>query len=59
MVGVNLRLRYNPRDGDDLYLVYDRSHASRPAAPDLAGWPTAGSALILKYSRTFTFSRHE
>jgi hypothetical protein len=54
MVGLNFRLRYNPREGDDLYLVYDHSHDTRRAAPDLAPSPTAGSTLILKYSRTFT-----
>lgn len=54
MVGINLRLRYNRREGDDLYLVYDRSHATRSAPPGLAASPTAGSTLILKYSRTFT-----
>jgi hypothetical protein len=54
LVGVNLRLRYNPREGDDLYVVYDhsvatvldRTHGTPPGA--------TGRTLLLKYSRTFT-----
>jgi len=44
----NLRLRYNPREGTDLYLVYDESlntdrHRQEPALPR-----SSGRALMLK-----------
>ncbi len=52
-VGVNLRLRYNPREGTDLYLVYndllntDRERG-QPALPLFSE-----RTLLLKYSTTF------
>jgi opacity protein-like surface antigen len=54
IVGVNLRLRYNPREGDDLYVVYDHSVSTVPIGAALATAGTAGRTLLLKYSRTFT-----
>jgi hypothetical protein len=52
-VGVNLRLRYNPREGTDLYLVYnDLLNTGRervqPALPR-----SSERTLLLKYSTTF------
>lgn len=49
----NIRFRYNPRDGNDFYLVYDeRLHTSRerttPALPF-----TASRTVLLKYTYTF------
>jgi hypothetical protein len=54
LLGWNLRFRYNPREGDDLYLVYD--HSLRTARSGLDPLPprTDARALMLKYSRTFT-----
>jgi hypothetical protein len=54
-VGANLRARYNPAEGNDLYLVYnhglntDRDRLT-PALP-----LTSEHTLLVKYSRTFTF----
>jgi hypothetical protein len=49
----NIRFRYNPRDGNDFYLVYDeRLHTNRtrktPALPF-----TASRTVLLKYTYTF------
>ncbi|MEW6363276.1 MAG: DUF5916 domain-containing protein [Acidobacteriota bacterium] len=48
----NARLRYNPREGVDLYLVYnDVLNTNRPAA----GLPRSDSrAVLLKYTYTFS-----
>jgi hypothetical protein len=54
LLGVNLRLRYNPREGNDLYVVYDQSVATAPTGPGVVVPGTAGRTLLLKYSRTFT-----
>jgi hypothetical protein len=50
----NLRLRYNPREGEDLYLVYD--HSFNTARTGLEPLPprTDRQAFVAKYSRTFT-----
>jgi hypothetical protein len=53
VVGVNLRIRYNPREGDDLYLVYDHSLRMDRRKPDPVPPLTDRRALLLKYSRTF------
>jgi hypothetical protein len=54
LVGVNLRLRYNPREGTDLYLVYDHSLNTDRFAYDPAPPRTASRTLLLKFARTFT-----
>jgi hypothetical protein len=51
----NIRFRYNPREGNDLYLVYNEvlntDRAGKVPYP-----PSSGSrALLLKYSYTFNF----
>jgi hypothetical protein len=53
-LGWNLRFRYNPREGDDLYVVYD--HSLRTARSGLDPLPprTEARAFMVKYSRTFT-----
>ncbi len=50
---VNLRLRYNPREGSDFYLVIDQGfHTDRLA--DLPGRPfTSRRSLLAKYTYTF------
>ncbi len=50
----NIRFRYNPHEGNDLYLVYDEGiNADRDAADPLM--PRSGSrTVMLKYSYTFT-----
>ena len=49
----NLRLRYNPREGNDLYLVYNLGantdrFAYVPERPSIES-----QVLLIKYSRTF------
>ena len=50
----NIRFRYNPRDGNDFYIVYDEGlNTSRtrliPTLPF-----TASRTVLLKYTYTFT-----
>jgi hypothetical protein len=47
----NLRLRYNFKDGHDLYLVWNEDFASRRQA-DLA-LPRGNQTMVVKYSYTF------
>ena len=52
---LNFRLRFNPREGNDLYLVYNETlftdrFASTPAQPF-----SRDRAILLKYSYTFLF----
>lgn len=49
---VNARLRFNPREGHDLYLVYDNSHSYNSNDPTLNQ-----QTFLLKYSYTFDLSR--
>ena len=51
--GVNLRLRYNPREGTDLYLVYNDllNTAVGREQPPLPR--SSERSLLLKYSTTF------
>ncbi len=55
-VDANIRFRYNPREGIDLYLVYNESlnmdrYRIHPALPF-----TAGRTMLLKF--TYTFNLH-
>jgi len=52
---LNLRFRYNPREGNDLYLVYNEQFNSNryrevPILPT-----TVNRTIIAKYTHTFTF----
>ncbi|MCC7265530.1 MAG: carbohydrate binding family 9 domain-containing protein [Candidatus Latescibacteria bacterium] len=54
-VGLNLRLRYNRREGDDFHLVYDQGlntdrRRLAPARPR-----TANRTVLLKYTRTYAY----
>ena len=49
---VNARFRYNPREGHDLYLVYDNSHSYDSRDPTLNQ-----QTFLLKYAYTFDLSR--
>lgn len=54
---INFRLRYNPKDGNDLYLVYNEELNS---GVDLANREVPFSktrAIILKYVHTFHIGR--
>ncbi len=50
---VNLRLRYNPREGTDLYLVYNDNLNSDRQREDPALPLSSTRAVLLKYSITF------
>jgi hypothetical protein len=51
----NLRLRYNPREGNDLYLVFNEILNTRRAGK-IPYPPLSGSrAILLKYSYTFDY----
>ncbi len=52
-VGVNVRLRLNPREGTDLYLVYSEGLRTELRSADPVPPRSRGRALLLKYSRTF------
>jgi len=51
----NVRFRFNPREGNDLYLVYNEvvntERLGKVPSPPLSG----GRAILLKYSYTFNF----
>lgn len=54
-VGLNVRLRYNPREGNDLYIVFNdglntNRHSTVPVQP-----LSNGRAVLLKYTYTFNF----
>jgi hypothetical protein len=49
----NLRLRYNPKEGNDLYIVYNEDFNSNRKR-ELPNLPFSNSrALLLKYTYTF------
>ncbi len=52
-VAANLRLRYNPREGVDLYLVYNETLKTGPRVPGLPSPGFGGRAIMLKYTYTF------
>ncbi|MEF8817406.1 MAG: DUF5916 domain-containing protein [Salinibacter sp.] len=53
----NLRFRYNPRQGNDLYVVYnERLNSDRSAGPQRPRLPrSAQRAVVLKYNYTFNW----
>jgi hypothetical protein len=49
----NLRFRYNPRDGNDFYIVYDEGlNFNRSRLTPTLPWST-GRTILLKYTHTF------
>ncbi|MDF1559869.1 MAG: DUF5916 domain-containing protein [Bacteroidales bacterium] len=51
----NLRFRYNPREGNDFYLVWDEGLNSDPTR-EIPRLPlTSGRTILLKYTYTFRF----
>jgi hypothetical protein len=55
LITANIRLRYNPREGTDLYIVFNddlNTNRSREVPP-LPGY--SSRALLIKYSYTFNF----
>ena len=54
-ISTNIRFRFNPREGNDFYVVYDEgmnTHLMRetPSLP-----VSSGRTILLKYSYTFRF----
>lgn len=49
----NLRLRYNPREGNDLYLVYNEEFNTDRFKNDLISPFSRGRTIMLKYTYTF------
>jgi hypothetical protein len=54
-VGVNLRLRYNFREGSDLWLVYDERFNTEREAPDGLPQLPLSEARVLRVKLTHTF----
>jgi len=54
---VNLRLRYNPREGNDLYVVYNHGLVTDRFGYDPARPLTDNQTLLIKYSHTLRLER--
>ena len=56
LLSPNVRLRYNPTEGSDLYVVYNEGRLTdrRPSDPDLSRLPRLQArTILLKYTYTF------
>jgi hypothetical protein len=51
----NARFRYNPREGSDLYIVYNEGIDSSIRANFLTDHENENRTLLLKYTYTFAF----
>ena len=49
----NIRFRYNPREGNDLYLVYDEGLNTNRYREDPVLPVTGNRTVMLKYNYTF------
>ncbi|NEW84251.1 MAG: carbohydrate binding family 9 domain-containing protein [Mariniphaga sp.] len=49
----NFRLRYNPRDGNDLYLVFNDLRTARNFEPGIKQPPYNNRTVVIKYTHTF------
>jgi len=54
-VFTNIRFRYNPREGNDFYIVYDEALNSGLSRENPRLPISAGRTLLLKYTYTFKF----
>jgi hypothetical protein len=54
-VVTNIRFRYNPREGNDFYIVYDEGLNSEQARETPRLPYSAGRTVLLKYTYTFRF----
>lgn len=52
-IGTNLRFRYNPKEGTDLYIVFNREANTIRTKPGLALPKVNTQGLTIKYQRTF------
>jgi hypothetical protein len=55
-VSGNIRLRYNPAEGHDLYVVWNEQLLADPASFAPIRPRSESRLFVLKYSRTFTFA---
>jgi len=53
----NIRFRYNPREGNDLYLVYNGSYNTHLLRETPTLPMVEGNSLILKYTYTFIWEK--
>jgi hypothetical protein len=53
-VVTNLRLRYNPREGNDLYIVFNEGRNTYRDLEDPALPPVSNRSILFKYTYTFT-----
>lgn len=56
LVATNLRIRYNPREGNDLYVVWNESLNADRFAYDPVRPRSAERTILVKYAHTFTFA---
>ncbi|MBN2481079.1 MAG: hypothetical protein JXB19_05025 [Bacteroidales bacterium] len=49
----NLRFRFNPREGNDFYIVYDEGLKTRAEREGLSLPRSSGRTILLKYTYTF------
>ncbi len=54
LVALNFRFRYNPREGNDLYLVWNETFNSDRFGLDPIAPLSQERALLIKYSHTLT-----
>lgn len=54
LAGMNLRLRYNPREGDDIYVVWNEDWNTHRYQMDPHLPRVAGRTLAIKVARTFS-----
>ena len=54
LIVLNLRFRYNPREGNDFYVVWNETFNQRRSAPGPVVPLSEERTLLLKYSRTLT-----
>jgi hypothetical protein len=53
-IATNVRFRYNPREGEDLYIVWNEGVNSAPADYDPVRPRSQERTILAKYSRTFS-----
>lgn len=51
----NVRFRYNPREGNDFYIVYDEGLNTNPMSEVPSLPHSSGRTILLKYTYTFRF----
>jgi hypothetical protein len=52
---INMRIRYNPREGNDLYIVYNEGLNTNRDRGELMLPPTSNRTILIKYTYTFVY----